>query len=172
VDLGWTWRDLNGAFVTTDTNRLQFAQELADGTDVDRADRIWHAADKSLASGQSITLYLNALARDMFDDTITTQFGKIKAIMIVNKSAPGGGSLVVGGAGAQEWCAPFGMIGDTVKVTPGSPLMLANLRDGWEVGYGNEALKMTAVGGDVAFDVAILGTSTLDEPPGGSSSSG
>jgi hypothetical protein len=44
---------------------------------------------------------------------------------------------------------------------------LANVRDGWEVEPGCEALKLEAVGGDVIFDIAILGTSASD---GGSSS--
>jgi hypothetical protein len=50
------------------------------------------------------------------------------------------------------------MIGDTLKVMPSSPLLLANVRDGWEVDLGSEMLKIEAVGGDVLFDVAILGT--------------
>jgi len=98
-----------------------------------------------------------ALAMGMFDDVITTRFGTVKAIMIVNKNTEGEGSLLVGGAGTQEWCAPFGMIGDTVRVMPGSPLMLASMRDGWRIEAGAEALKISAVGGDVTFDVAILG---------------
>lgn len=163
VDLGWTWRHLTGGLTIVDSNRLQFARNLQDGADVDKANRIWHAADQSLAAGQSITLYLNALAMEVFDDLITTAFGAVKAIMIVNKNTAGEGSLLIGGAGTQEWCAPFGMIGDTVRVMPGSPLLLANVRDGWKVEAGCEALKITAVGGDVTFDVGILGLDDDDD---------
>ena len=62
------------------------------------------------------------------------------------------------------------MLGDTIKVMPGSPLLLANVRDGWEVEPGYEALKLQAVGADVIFDIAILGVSVEGE--NGSSSSG
>lgn len=163
VDLGWTWRHLSGGLVIVDSNRLQFARNLHKGADADKADRIWHAVDQSLGAGQSITLYLNALGMEVFDDLITTAFGAVKAIMIVNKNTAGEGSLLVGGAGTQEWCAPFGMIGDTVRVMSGSPLLLANMRDGWKVEAGCEALKITAVGGDVTFDVAIVGLDYDDD---------
>jgi len=163
LDLGWTWRHLSGGHVIVDSNRLQFARNLHQGGDADKANRIWHAVDQPLAAGQSITLYLNALGMEMFDDVITTAFGAIKAIMIVNKNPAGEGSLLVGGAGTQEWCAPFGMIGDTVRVMPGSPLLLANVREGWKVEPGCEALKITAVGGAVTFDVALLGLASDDE---------
>jgi len=66
----------------------------------------------------------------------------------------------------DEWYAPFGASGDTVKVMPDSPLLLANSRDGWDVQAGNTALKIAAAEADVTYDVAILGTLA-----GGSSSS-
>jgi hypothetical protein len=172
VDLGWTWRHLAGTLIVVDSNRLQFARNMQGKKDADEANRIWHAVDQSLPAGQSTTLHLNALAMEMFDDLITTAFGTVKAIMIVNKNTTGDGSLLVGGAGTQEWCAPFGMIGDTVRVMPGSPLLLASLRDGWEVEAGCEALKIAAVGGDVTFDIAILGLGEKDEEGDSSSSSG
>ena len=46
----------------------------------------------------------------------------------------------------------------TVKVMPDAPLLLSNPRDGWDVAIGATALGIAAVGDDVAYDVAILGT--------------
>ena len=51
---------------------------------------------------------------------------------------------------------------------PGSPLVLANLRDGWDVLPASHALRLEAVGGPVVFDIAILGVLA----GGGSSSAG
>ena len=169
VQLGWSWRDRIGAFTVTDNNRLLFNQELADGVETGEADVVWHAADQALSAGQSTTLDLAALGQSLFGDAIVVSLARVKAVLVVNKSASTDACLVLGGAGDDEWFAPFGMLGDTVKVMPGSPLLLANVQDGWDVEPGHEALKLAAVGGDVTFDIAILGTSATD---GESSSSG
>jgi hypothetical protein len=169
VQLGWTWRDRLGPFVVTDDNRLLFNKELADGSETEQADVVWHAADQTLPAGQSVTLELAALGQSVFGDVIVISLARVKAVLVVNKSAAASACLLLGGAGTDEWSAPFGMLGDTVKVMPGSPLLLANLRDGWEVESGYEALRLQAVGGDVTFDIAILGTKTQG---GGGSSSG
>jgi hypothetical protein len=159
VQLGWTWRDRLGPFTVTDNNRLLFGQELADGIEAGQADVVWHAANQALPAGQSTTLALAALVQSLFGDTITISLARVKAILIVNKSVAASACLLVGGSGIGEWSAPFGMLGDTVKVMPGSPLLLANVRNGWEVEAGYETLKLEAVGGDVTFDIAVLGTS-------------
>ena len=95
------------------------------------------------------------------------QLARVKAILIVNKNAAGIAFLLVGAAGADEFSAPFGMLGDTVKVMPASPLLLANLGEGWSVEPGHEVLMFQAIGGEVVFDIAILGTAS----EGGSDSS-
>ena len=164
AQLGWTWRDRVGGFVIADGSQLQFNRDLADGPGANQAQAVWRAADQSLASGQAMLLCLGALEEPMFGDTITIPLMRIKAILIVNKNTSGDGHLVVGAAGTDEWFAPFGMVGDTLKVMPASPLLLANVRDGWDVELGSEMLKIEAAGGDVLFDVAILGTTSAQQP--------
>ena len=164
--LGWTWQDQVGTFLITDSNRLRFDKALADGSDADQADAVWHADAQTLSAGQWTVLELDALELGCFGDTIVIPFSKIKAVLIVHRSTDGDGHLLVGGAASDEWYAPFGASGDTVKVMPDSPLLLSNSRDGWDVQFGSSALKITAVGGDVTYDVTILGTLA-----GGSSSS-
>jgi hypothetical protein len=163
VQLGWTWRVRLGPFTVTDDNRLQFNRELADGVESGQADVVWHAADQTLPAAQSMTLELAALGQSIFDDMIVISLARIKAILVVNKSAGASACLLLGGGGVDEWCAPFGMLGDTVKVMPGSPLALANLREGWGVEFGHETLRLEAIGGDVLFDIAILGTASRDD---------
>jgi len=170
AQLGWTWRDRVGGFTITDGSQLLFNRDLADGSAANQAEAVWRAADQSLAAGQAMLLCLGALEEPVFGDAITIPMTRIKAILIVNKNAIGDGHLVIGAAGTDEWFAPFGMLGDTLKVMPSSPLLLANVRDGWEVELGSEMLKIEAAGGDVLFDVAILGTTHA--APSGSSSSG
>ncbi len=166
AQLAWTWDDRMGTSRITDSNRLQFDKDLPDGADADQADAVWHAEDQTLSAGQWTILELDALELSCFGDTIVIPFSKVKAILIVHRNTSAGGYLLVGGAAADEWYAPFGASGDTVKVMPDSPLLLSNSRDGWDVQFGGSALKIAAVGGDVTYDVAILGTLA-----GGSSSS-
>lgn len=166
AQLGWTWRDKIGTSLVSDSSRLQFSRDLADGSDAYQADAIWHAEDQVLAAGQSATFELDMLQQSLFGDVITIPLVTVKAILIVNKSSAAGNCLLVGGAGGDEWHGPFGAPGDTVRVMPDSPLVLASTRDGWAVNPSNRRLKIAAVGGAATFDVAILGTL-----PGGSESS-
>ena len=169
AQLGWTWHDQLGTCLITDSNRLDFSRDLADGSGSHQADAVWHAQDQTLEAGHSTTLDLDMLQQSLFGDLITIPLATVKAILVVNKNTTESGYLLVGGADADEWDAPFGAAGDTVKVMPGSPLLLANAGDGWPVEAGESALKIAAVGAGVTFDVAVLGT--LPEEGGSSSSS-
>jgi hypothetical protein len=95
--------------------------------------------------------------QSLFGDLITIPLARVKAILVINKNTAGG-YLLVGGAEADEWDAPFGASGDTVKVMPGSPLLLANAGEGWPVELGQSALRIAAADGNVTFDCAVLGT--------------
>jgi hypothetical protein len=166
--LGWIWRDRLGASLVIDSNKLESKNDLADGPGAGQADAVWHAEDQALAAGQSVSFELDALEQSLFGGAITIRLSRVKALLIVNRNASGAGCLQVGGAAVDEWHEPFGAPGDTVKVMPGSPLLLSNCRDGWEVNLQNAVLKVAPVDGDVTFDIAVLGTVS---GTGGSSSS-
>ena len=171
AELGWTWRDHVDAAPIIDSNRLLFSQDLADGVAANQADGVWHVEDQTLADGASTSFDLDALEKSLYGDTITISLLKVKAILIVNKNTTPEGYLLVGGAEVDEWHAPFGAAGDTIKVMPGGPLLLANAGDGWDVTVDAAVLKIAAAGGEVTFDVAVLGT-TSDTGSSSSSSSG
>lgn len=171
AQLGWTWRDQTGTSSIVDSNRFRFNKSLADGAEAAEADAVWHAEDQMLSADESTTLELDALEQSCFGDTILIPLSRVKAILIVNKNTTGDGYLLVGGASMDEWYAPFGAAGDTVKVMPDSPLLLVNSRDGWDVEIGSTELKIAAIDGGVTFDVAILGT-LAGENGSSSSSSG
>jgi hypothetical protein len=162
AELGWTWRDLAGSALITNSSRLRLVQDLDDGHDENQAEAVWDAADQTLAAGGSTTFELDALEREMFGDSVYVSLLAVKAILIVNRGAGDAGYLVVGGAAADEWHAPFGAAGDTVKVPPGGALLLSSPRDGWDVQAGANQLKIAAVGDAVLFDIAILGTTSAD----------
>ncbi len=157
AQLGWTWRDSTGANVVANSNRLQLHQDLEDGTGTHQADAVWDVVDQSLTAGSSTTFSLDALARDLFGDTITIALAKVKAVLVVNKNTSGSGHMLLGGAASDEWYAPLGAAGDTLKIMPGAAVLLTCPQAGWDVSAGATELKLAAVGDDVTFDVAIIG---------------
>jgi hypothetical protein len=112
-----------------------------------------------LDSGNT-TLDLTALARAVLGDTLTTAFIAVRHLLIVNDSADREASLIVGAAGTNEWSAPFGADGDTVKIPAGGYLMLGSPNDGFNVDDSNKNLKLASSGGDVTYSIAILGVRT------------
>ena len=153
--LGWRWQE--GA---TDDNRLVFEQYFNEGNGENQAEAVWHLSGQELGDGEDLTLDLTALTRTVLGDTLTTTFLTIKAIFIVNRSEEWGAELLVGGAAAYEWYYPFGGSGHIVSVPPDSPLLLCNRIWGWAVDDSNKNLLLEAAGGDVEFDIAIIGTLT------------
>jgi len=150
--LGWIWSD--GA---VDNQRLDYAASWAGGNGPDQAEAVWHCENQALANGVAATLDLAALARTVLGDLNHVGFVAVKALLAINHS-PGGGSLLVGGAETEAWSGPFGAAGDRVHVPPGSPLLVANRGAGWAVDAANRNLRLAAVGGDVVYSIAILGT--------------
>lgn len=159
AELGWTWSDTVSQTTIVNSNRLRSLSELADGTGADQADIVWHVEAQSLAAAASTTLELDNLSQSLFGDTISLSLDKVKAILIDNTSATAG-YLLIGGAAADEWYAPFAAAGDKVKVMAGGQLLLANPGAGWSVSAGSTDLKIAAVDAAVTYDIAILGTSS------------
>jgi len=159
---GWSWSD--GA---VDSGRLGYAKQLLEGNGDDQAEAVWHAENQVLPDGDSTTLDLTNLTRTVLEDLHTVTFVKVRALLLVNLSTDVG-ALIVGGAGADEWSAPFTADGDQIRVPPDSPLLLANRQLGWDVDDSHKNLRLAASGGDVTYSIALLGNLTAD----GSGSSG
>jgi hypothetical protein len=152
--IGWDWNE--GA---VDNDRLDYARQLLLGNGDNQAEAVWHAENQTLLEGASVTLDLTALARTVLGDTNTLTLLTVKALLVVNEGAAGG-HLLVGGAASDEWSAPFGADGDQAAVPPDSPLLLANRKAGWPVDLANRKLKLAAVGGNVSYSIAIVGTTS------------
>lgn len=162
ASIGWNWSQ--GAL---DTGRLDYARSLAEGVGDGQAEAVWHAEDEVLANGDSITLDLTALQRNVLGSLMTTTLVSVKGLLVLNGSGSVG-RLVVGGAGGAEWSAPFGADGDTIVLPPDGALALSNQYGEWQVDDSNKLLKLAAAGGNVAYSLVLLGTLTAV----GSSSSG
>ncbi len=158
AELGWTWRDTVAQTTIVNSNRLRSLKDMADGTGADQADIVWHVEQQTLVVATSTTLDLENLAQSVFGNTISLSLAAVKAILIDNTSTTAG-YLLIGGAAADEWYAPFAAAGDKVKVMAGGQLLLANPGAGWSVAAGSTDLKIEAFTATVTYDIAVLGTS-------------
>lgn len=152
VYTGWEWED--GA---KDANNLSYVKTFADGVGVNQAEAVFHVDSEELLDSASTTYDLTNLNRQVLGDPdYNITFITIKQVVIVNESTSG--ELLVGAAASNEWSEPFGDDGDQVSVRPDSPLVLASYRCGWEVDDTTKNLKIQAVGDDVTYSMAIIGT--------------
>jgi hypothetical protein len=160
--VGWVWNE--GA---VEKGRLSYAERLSSGNGPAQAEAVWYAKDQTLPDAESITLDLTDLTRTVFGDTVAVAFLTVKALLVVNL-ATSGGELLLGGAAADEWSEPFGADGDQIVVPLDSPMLLANRQAGWDVDETNRNLKLAAVGGEVTYSIAIVGTTTAGDSGSGS----
>lgn len=156
AELAWTWTDHVATAPIVDSNRLRLGVDMADGRAAGQADAVWHVSGGSLADGQSIVYLLDDLPQELFGGTIRISLARVKALLIINTSASGGGDLRIGG-GDDAWEGPFGNSGGRVVLPAASPLLVANPLDGWSVASDQANLQVAAVGGAATYDIAILG---------------
>jgi|SRR3972149_2293241 len=154
TNVGWDW---NAGAV--DNGRLEYARQFLCGNGSGQAEAVWHTENQTLASGNATVLDLQSLTRMILGVELTISFQTVKNLLIVNRSTSGG-TLLVGGAENNQWWAPFGRSGDKVAVPPDSPLLLGNRMEGWPVDAAGHCLQLAAVGGDVTYSIAVVGTIT------------
>jgi hypothetical protein len=138
---------------------LTYTQQKAftDGAGADKIEAIFHD-QRTLSASANEDLDLAGGLTDGFGDTIT--FTKVKAILV--KAAAGNtNDVVVGGASATQWAAPFGDVSDKVNVKPGGLFLLtAPDATGLAVVAGTgDLLRIANSAGSttVTYDIIILG---------------
>jgi hypothetical protein len=163
ASLGWLFTESLDLTTVADNARLEYARSLADGTGADQADRLWHD-QRTLAGSATENLDLTNLTHTLFGSTVTINFAKVKAILLVNLASGPGEDLVIGGAGsgANAWSAPFDGDADAKMIVPADSLVfLVNKKAGWAVTNGSaDILKIANLSGaSVSYKIAIVGTS-------------
>jgi len=152
--LGWDWNE--GA---VDNGRLDYARQLLLGHGEGQAEAVWHAEDCTLLAGESLTLDLTALQRTVLGDTHTVTLLSVKALLVLSASSSTG-TLMVGDAATDPWSGPFATADTRLAVPADSSALLSNRPSGWNVDDTHKNLSLTAVGGDVTYSIAIVGTTT------------
>lgn len=132
-------------------------QQFTDGIGAGQAQKIF-TDTRTLGASGTENLDLNGVLADAFGTLLA--FTKVKALVV--KAAPGNtNDVLVGGAAANGFVAPFGDATDFVKVKPGGVLVLvAPDANGYTVTPATaDLLKITnsAAGTGVTYDIAIVG---------------
>lgn len=139
------------------------------GTGANQADRIWSDSGRTLTDGNSESLDVYDLGsidlgagagRSALGQAVT--FDEIVGLMIINRSPSGGGDLVIGGEGSgAAWSTLFNG-SDTAKLGPVGPggCLFVYSPDTSAISVEDAVdhlLKIEAAGGDVTYDIVILG---------------
>lgn len=160
VAMNWLYRniDSDSGRETRDSNSISIVDVLENGVVIDTADKIWYdrrtvndAADDDLDLAGGVT--------DAFGNALT--FAKIKAILVHNRNTTAAENLLVGG-GSAPIVSHLGAGGDIVRVGPGGVFLLWNpsLAAYAVTATTADILRLTGSGGDITYDIAVVGTSS------------
>ena len=145
-----------------DKSQLQFNQQFgsgdAPGTFVVDTQ---YSNQYSIALSSTLTLNLAALTQTVNGSTLTTTFGHILGLMIVNTTPTTGYAISVGPGASNGFAAPFGGTTPVVNCGPASMLLLSSLFDGWTVDSTHKNITITNLtsSGAVVINFAAIGTS-------------
>lgn len=138
--------------------RLAAILSLVTGVAAGQADRMF-SDNRTLAANATEDLDLAGTGlQDAFGQNLT--FAKVKVLMI-RAASTNVNDVVVGGAAANGFIAPFGAATDKIKLKPGASLMLI-CDAGYVVTAATADLLKIANGGagsSVTYDIVVVGPS-------------
>lgn len=161
VKLSWTQlATLTDLTVISDPGKIEYGKSTTNGTAVDLADVVWHDL-RTLASSGNDDLDLTALNRSIFGTSVTSNFARVKEIVIVNLNAVTGDFLRLDSSVTNGNTGPFGgSITSKIEVGADSPLVLASKKDGWAVDGTHKVLRINNPSAhSIQYYIGIIGTS-------------
>lgn len=142
---------------TRDANALSVSQDLVNGTGDFQANGVFHKRS-TLTNGNSDNYDLAGGLVDRFGNSIT--FVSVKQLAIINLSTVVGATLQIGN-GTNPFASWLGAANDIAILPPGGLLVLQEPKAGYVVIAGTaDTLKIKAVGGDVTYDIAVIGVTS------------
>lgn len=161
--INWQYANDEEISAPVDSDRNRSKNELAAGSSANQVEIMYRERVTVTPSTPNHDLDLSGVLADVFGDTLT--FTRAVAVLINNLTTTTGNHLIVGAAAANPWTAPFNGSGTaTARCGAGSPLVLADLVDGYTVSAGSSDTLRVAHNGvssdDIEFDIVILGHST------------
>ena len=170
---------LNGTYTNTLTDSTtvshalakSFSDTLATGTGDDQSDIFWSSSSRTLADAATETFDMYDLGtlnigagagKDHLGQSVA--FADVTALFIFNNTTVANdGKLVVGADGTSAcWNSPFDGDDDgKLVIPPAGFVALFSPKDGaWAVADStNHLLKMAASGGEVTYDIFVVGRS-------------
>jgi hypothetical protein len=149
----WLHQITGGPSTPGDPGKLLFARHCPYGTADGQVSKRW-ASTRTLAAAATETLDLQSLAYSSGGVSGTISFSKVRLIFIAMLTDVAG--LQIGGTAASEWSAPWPSAGEGQKCGAGSPAVLADLVDGWDVSAGAKGLLLTNLSATDPADFTIL----------------
>lgn len=160
ASVDWLFKESLDLSYVSDASSLVYAAAMADGTAVDTADKIWHDQLASIAAAATASLDLTALTNSMFGNTVTINFAKVKAILIVNLSTTTGEKLQIDTTVANGFTSITGGATGKIEIGPDSACLIANKKDGWATSGANKVLAIKNVGATAQTPkIVVVGTS-------------
>ncbi|MCS7306257.1 MAG: hypothetical protein NZ602_14260 [Thermoguttaceae bacterium] len=154
--VGWSWQSGTDAAPVVDNNRLMYRKDLEHGQEAFAADVVWHAEGQQLDQGESRTYDLQQMAFEVFGDKVIICFHKVRAMAIVHRGQKPG-LLQVGGAATAAWQGPLAEPGAKIQIPAQGAFWAAAPEEGWPVSAQACQLRLEALGGDVLYDMVLLG---------------
>jgi hypothetical protein len=132
---------------------------LPDGTGNQQINTIYHLSGV-LPSGGSFTLDLLDLSRDIFQETVSVLFTKVKGIIIKNTSTTVGHNITVAATGLNSLTDLFNGGSGNFPVFPLGAFVQSKAIDGWSISPSNRYLSIIDSGGfGTGYEIAIVGNS-------------
>jgi hypothetical protein len=160
ASINWLFQEPLALTTVGDASQLSYDEQLASGTAVDQADRIW-SDQRTVAGAANDDLDLTALTHTVFGSTLTVTLAKVKAILIVNTSTTSGDLLRVDSSVTNGFTgATGGSATSLLEIGADSSCLLASKKDGWTVDGTHKVLRVHNPTADaITYDIVILGTS-------------
>lgn len=170
VDIDWRERSDDGWVEVRDVSSQRIVKKLSEGTGDAEANQVWHtgASPRELLVGVDEHFDLHAMIMPILGKHLVTfTFIEIRAIFVALRTITTGALLRIGPGDTNPFIAPWRASTNWNNIGPGSPLLLANLYDGYDVNGGARMIKLANAGGvDLTYDMAIVGTTTSSSSSG------
>jgi hypothetical protein len=153
--LRWTHTSALDLSTVSDVAAYSVIDELASGTGLDQADRIWH--DRRTLAAAAEDLDLAGSLTNAFG--VTATFAKVKGLLIKNRNTTAGHVLSIGGDAAS--LALFTAVNDIYPLGPDGVFFI------WEPSAAGKAvtagtgdlLQIDAGANTISYDIIVIGTS-------------
>lgn len=160
ASIQWLFQEPLALTTVGDASQLAYDEALASGTAADQADRLW-SDERTVASGANDDLDLTALAHSIFGSSVSINFARVKAILIIHTSTTAGEKLNLDSSVTNGFTGPFaGSATSKLEIGADSASLVASKKDGWATASNNKVLRIHNAGAlSATYQIVVLGTS-------------